>query len=163
MKRRRKDKHGPTEACPQCRYVVPRSRPYLMKNHLERLHRNYENRSKPVIPPRPVPYPVKSPSPVRRLSTPFTLLRSPSLDLSLEPVEINTRDYDLLGYIVDSSEIFSPPRKVLRKDEGSAPEPVPVSASPYCRCQSPCYPCLVHLNQSLCVSHPFQLPVPPFQ
>ena len=35
-------------------------------------------------------------------------------------------------------------------EEGSAPEPVPVSASPYCRCQSPCYPCLVHLNQSLC-------------
>lgn len=93
-----------------------------MKNHLERLHRIYENRSKPVIPPRPVPYPVKSPSPVRRPITPFTLLRSPSLDISLEPVEINTRDYDLLGYIVESSGIFSPPRKVLRKDEGSAPE-----------------------------------------
>lgn len=35
LERHRKDKHGPTEACPHCRYVVPQSRPYLMRNHLE--------------------------------------------------------------------------------------------------------------------------------
>lgn len=39
LERHRKDKHGPTEACPHCRYVVPKSRPYLIRNHLERVHR----------------------------------------------------------------------------------------------------------------------------
>lgn len=41
LERHRKDKHGPTETFPHRRYVVPQSRPYMMRNHLERVHQNY--------------------------------------------------------------------------------------------------------------------------
>lgn len=136
LERHRKDKHSPTEACPHCRYVVPQSRPYLMRNHLERVHRIHHVqpdsvRRPPTVPSPAVPASVSSnvplvsspaPSPVHGSRSQLTPLRSPSLDISLEPVEITTKDHDLLSYVVEATGIFDPPRKILRRDSSPVSE-----------------------------------------
>lgn len=55
------------------------------------------------------------PSPDHNSRSQVTPFRFPSLDIFHEPVEITTKDHDLLSYVVRTSGIFDPQGKLSRE------------------------------------------------
>lgn len=123
-----------TDACPHCRYGVPQSRAYLMRNHLERVHKVHHHvqldttRKPSTVPSPAVPASVftsvsntmpsvssPGPSPDHNSRSQLTPFHFPSLDIFHEPVEITTKDHDLLSYVVRTSGIFDPQGKLSRE------------------------------------------------
>lgn len=110
----RKDKHSPTEACPQCRYVAPQSRPYLMRNTWKEVTGFITMLSQTISGNHPMCLLLLCLPPFLHLCLPMCLhlllTMAPSPDhgsrSKLTPVEITTKGHDLPTYVVEASGIF---------------------------------------------------------